>query len=76
VRREKDIGRLEIAVHDRFAVQRAQAGQHAQCDGHGLGDRHGAARQTRRERLPLQQFHREEHFAVVLPELVQLAEFG
>jgi hypothetical protein len=63
-------------VHQVLPVERFDAIQHAQCGGHRLPERHRPSRQARRERLSLEQFHRQEQLAVRFADLVQLTDGG
>ena len=74
VRREEDVGRLEIAMDDAARVQRRQRGQHAEADRHRLRDAHRPALQPLGERLALEQLHGDEQLAGVLADLVDLAD--
>lgn len=70
---QEHVGRLEIAVHDAARVQRRQGRQDAEPDRDGLGDRKTSAFQAVRQRLALEQLHRDEEPTLVVANLVDLA---
>ena len=55
-------------------MQRRERRQHAEADRQRLGDAQRPAPQPLRERLALEQLHRDEQLAAVLADLVDLAD--
>jgi hypothetical protein len=74
VRRQKDVGRLEISVRDAAAVQGFERIEDFEANLHGLRDRQCAATETCRQRFPLQPLHRHEQPSIGLADFVQLTD--
>ena len=72
--RQKHIRRLQVAVHDPGVVQSSERAEHRQRDLRRLRRRQRAAFQPRAQRLPVEQFHRQEQLGAVLFDLVQLTD--
>ncbi len=73
---EKDVRRFEVAMDQPAGVNRGQRREDPQRDVNALGERHRPAGEPRRQRLALEQLHRDEQLAVGLADLVQLADVG
>ncbi len=76
VGRQENIGRLEIPMDEPVPVQRFDPVEDAKCGADGFTERHRPARQPRRQGLTLQQLHGEKQIAIVLTNLVKLADRG
>ena len=76
VRGHEDVRRLQIAMDEPLAVQRVEAVQEPDRRRDRFAERHAPARDPCRERLPLQQLHREVELACFFADLVQLTDRG
>ena len=75
VRRQKHVGRLEVAVDDAASVHGRERGEDVEGDRHGLRDAHGPLLKALVERLAFQQLHRDERIiAVVISDVINLAD--
>jgi len=59
-RREEDVRRLDVAMHDALAVCGVQGVGNSECDVNDDGHIHRAASESRLEGLAFEQLHRDE----------------
>ena len=76
VRREEDVGGLQVAMDNPARVNRVERREDGERDVGAPGERNRSAGQARRERLAIEQLHGDEQLAVRLADLVQLADEG
>ena len=74
VRREEDVGRLEVAVDHAASVQRRERGQNSETDWHRCGEAQRAPPHPVGQRLAFEELHRDEQLASVLADFVDLAD--
>ena len=74
--REKDVRRLEVAVHHAAPVERLECAEDAEGDLEGILERDLLAGDAVRERLAGEQLHDEIELAVGFGELVDVADVG
>ena len=74
VRGQEHVGGLQVAMHDAARVQRRERGEHAEADRHRLGHAERATLQPLGQRFAIEQLHGDEQPAVVLADLVDLAD--
>jgi hypothetical protein len=74
IRRQEDVGGLEIAMHDAAAVKNVDRVEDFEADIDRFLERHWTAVKMRGERLTVEQLHRDEELPVGLPNLVELAD--
>src|SRR5262245_16342688 len=75
-RREKDVRRLEIAMHDAAAVEGAEGTEHPERHRHRFVERHGAVAQPVGERLSVEQLHDDEDVVAGFADIEDLADRG
>jgi hypothetical protein len=73
-RREKDVRRFQVPVHEAGGVEGAERLENRQGDRRRFGDRHRAAKQASGQRLALEELHRDEQLPVGLADFVQPAD--
>jgi hypothetical protein len=70
----QNVGRLEVAVDNPARVRRVERIGHLHGNRQRLGQWHGPARDPCRERLPLDEFHRDEMPAIAFADVVNRAD--
>ena len=76
VRRQEDVGRLEVAVDQSTRVQRFERRERGEGNRHGLVERQRSAFEPRGQRLALEILHRDEEIPVLFTDVVELADIG
>src|SRR5262249_54010547 len=76
MRREKDVGWLQIAMNDASLVKRAERVEHGERNLNRFVRRERSSKKARAERLPVEKLHREEQSLSVFVDFVQLADIG
>ena len=76
MRRDEDVRRLEIAVDDASGMERGQRRQHARADRRRPRHAQRPLDHEVGQGVALEQLHRDEELALVLADLVDLADVG
>jgi hypothetical protein len=74
VRRQEDVRRLQVAVHDAARVQGRKRLEDLERDGQRLRHAQRSPLQPLRKRLAFEELHRYEQLPAVLADLVQVAD--
>jgi hypothetical protein len=75
-RRQEDVRRLEIAMHETAPMERLERIENGQLDLDRFCGRERAPGDSGRQRLALEQLYRNVELAVLFAEIVKLADIG